>query len=89
MKGKEITSVSFHLGGVDRLILYHQHQGYDLREMAISSSETGPEFPAQELNLSGLDENQKFYMLIHQGREARSKVALDLAPFESKNILWR
>lgn len=41
MKGKEITRVSFPLRGGGRLILYHQYQGYDLREVAINNSEAG------------------------------------------------
>ena len=38
MKGKVISFGEERV----RLILSHQHQGYDLREMAISNSEAGP-----------------------------------------------
>ena len=46
----------------------------------MSSLKEISQFPAQELNLGNPDENQESSSLDHQGLEARSKVALALAP---------
>ena len=56
--------------------------GTDFRETAVSSLEKRFQFPAQELNLGSLDENQESQLPVHQWLEARSKIPLALAPFE-------
>ena len=52
-----------------------------LGETAVSSLEAGSYFPDQELDLGILDENQESLLLVHQGIEGKSKVALTLALF--------
>ena len=58
--------------------------GDDLRETAVRGSEKRSSFPAQELNLGRLNENQESYLPEHQGPEARSKVTLVLSPIRKQ-----
>ena len=51
--------------------------------------QAGSSFPAQEVNLGSLQENQESWPLGHQGLDAVSKAALVLAPIENKNISSR
>ena len=61
--------------------------GDDLRETAVRGSENRSSFPAQELNLGRLNENQGSYLPEHQGPEARSKVTLVLSPIRKQECL--
>ena len=61
--------------------------GDDLRETAVRGSEKRSLFPAQELNLKSLNENQESYLSEHQEPGARSKVTLVLSPIRKQECL--